>query len=414
MIGGGISGLSAAWLLRDRYDVVLFETQNRAGGHADTQLPLVDGAEVPVDTGFIVFNEVNYPHLTGFFKALGVGTQDSNMSFGVSKNNAAFEYGGGELRQLFAQPSNFLKPRYLRMLRDIPRFNARAPAMLAGSSHLTLGQYLRREGYGPGLIEDYLLPMGASIWSASVAAIAEFPARTFIRFFHNHGLLRITGRPQWKTVTGGSRSYVARVARDLGPRLRLDAGVRAVRRTPDGVVVQSAAGAETFGQAILACHADQALALLEDPAPAERELLGAVSFQGNPAVLHQDAGVMPRRRLAWSSWNYVSRGADDRDQAVSLTYWMNRLQGMRTKAPLLVTLNPGVALDPRKVILRRDYRHPRFDAAALRAQERLATIQGRDRLWFAGAWTGWGFHEDGIASAVRIANALGVWAPWQT
>ncbi len=414
IIGAGISGLAAAWLLRERFDVVLFEEKDRAGGHADTQLPCLDGVEVPVDTGFIVFNETNYPHLTGFFKTLGVATHHSDMSFGVSKNDAAFEYGGGELKQLFAQPSNFLKPRYLAMLRDILRFNRRAPAMLAGSSTLSLGAYLRREAYGPGLIEDYLLPMGASIWSGTVASMRDFPARAFIRFFHNHGLLRIAGRPRWKTVTGGSRSYVARVRRDLGDRLRLNAGVRAVQRTAGGVTVQTAVGPEHFAQVIFACHADQALALLTAPTPAERELLGAIRFQENPAVLHQDTGVMPRRRLAWSSWNYVSRGPEDHVQAVSLTYWMNKLQGMKTKAPLLVTLNPGVALDARRVILRKSYRHPQFDAAALAAQERLGTIQGRDRLWFAGAWTAWGFHEDGIASAVSIANALGVWAPWQS
>ncbi len=414
VIGAGISGLSAAWLLRDRFDLTLYEAEPCAGGHADTQTPVLDGAAVPVDTGFIVYNERNYPNLTGFFKSLGVATQDSNMSFGVSKYNAAFEYGGGELKQLFAQPRNFLRPRYLRMLRDIMRFNATAPALLTGGSSQSLGAYLAAERYGAGFIEDYLLPMGAAIWSASVEGMRAFPAGAFVRFFHNHGLLKLSGRPQWKTVTGGSRTYVAQVLRDLGPRVTLGNVVRRVRRQADGVVVETATGATTFDQVIFACHADQALALLEDASATEREILSAIRFQDNAAVLHQDAQAMPRRKLAWCSWNYLSKNRDDQAQAISLTYWMNLLQGMKTRLPLLVSLNCGLPLDPGKVILRKTYRHPQFDAGALAAQERLPEIQGPDRIWFAGAWTGYGFHEDGIASAVWIAAALGVPAPWLT
>lgn len=418
VIGAGIAGLSAAWLLRDACEVTLYEGDARAGGHADTQLVRLDGEDVPVDTGFIVYNERNYPNLTAFFAALGVVTHDSNMSFGVSKNNGAFEYGGGDLKQLFAQPLNFLKPRYLAMLRDILRFNKQAPALLKGASTQSLGDYLAAEGYGPGFIEDYLLPMGAAIWSASVEGMKAFPARNFVRFFVNHGLLNLKERPQWKTVTGGSRTYVARVVAELGSRVRLGAGVRGVRRDPDGIEVMSAAmgtgGVEVYDEVVFACHADQALALIAGPTAAEREILGAIRFQENAAVLHQDVRVMPIRRLAWCSWNYLSADAADHGKAISLTYWMNLLQGMKTKLPLLVTLNASIPLDPAKVLLRKSYRHPQFDAPASRAQERLAEIQGCDRLWFAGAWTGWGFHEDGIASAVLVANALGVRAPWQS
>jgi len=414
VIGAGIAGLSAAWLLRYSYAVTLYESEPRAGGHADTQVVTLDGGQVPVDTGFIVYNNLNYPNLTGFFETLGVPTHDSNMSFGVSKNNAAFEYAGGALRQLFAQPLNVFKARFRGMVADILRFNKTAPALLATGSNVSLGDYLAEQKYGPGFVEDYILPMGAAIWSASVAGIRAFPAQSFIRFFHNHGLLKVTGRPQWKTVTGGSKSYVARVLRDLGACVRLGSGVTAVTRAADGVVVQTAAGAERFDQVVFACHADQALALIASPAQAETEILGAIQFQDNIAVLHQDIALMPRRKLAWSSWNYLSQGTADHAQAVCLTYWMNLLQGMKTKLPLLVSLNPGIAIDPGKILLRKTYRHPQFDAAAVAAQERLAEIQGKDRLWFAGAWTGWGFHEDGIASGLRVANALGVTAPWQT
>jgi predicted NAD/FAD-binding protein len=412
VIGAGISGLSAAWLLRTRYDVTLYEAEPRAGGHADTQVPTLDGQTVPVDTGFIVFNDTNYPNLLGFFSQLGVASHDSNMSFGVSKNNASFEYAGGDLKQLFAQPANVFRPRFLSMIRDILRFNKTAPALLQTDSTQSLGDYLIANHYGTGFTEDYVLPMGAAIWSASVEGMKAFPAKNFIRFFLNHGLLSVTDRPQWRTVTGGSRVYVARVLHDL-PLVRLGAPVARVRRADDGVHVITETGiGSVFDQVVFACHADQALAMIAAPSTNESEILGAVKFQDNEAVLHQDAALMPRRKLAWSAWNYLSQGASDHTNRVCLTYWMNLLQGMQTRLPLLVSLNPNLPIDPAKILLRKTYRHPQFDAAATRAQERLSEIQGAEKLWFAGAWTGWGFHEDGIASAVRVAKGLGAAIPW--
>ncbi len=413
VIGAGISGLSAAWLLRQQFDVTLYEAEPRAGGHADTQIVTLDGTEVAVDTGFIVFNNINYPNLVGFFKELGIAAHDSNMSFGVSKHNATFEYAGGELKQLFAQPSNIFKPRFWRMVLDILRFNKHAPDLLKTKSSQSLGDYLAANHYSDAFAEDYVLPMGAAIWSSSVEGMKAFPARSFIRFFVNHGLLKINDRPQWRTVTGGSKLYVKRVLQDLQD-VKLGSAVLKVSRTNDGVMVSTASGSSLFDHVVFASHADAALAMIEAPTSREFEILDAVKFQPNEAVLHQDANLMPRRKLAWSSWNYLSQGRADQTQAVCLTYWMNLLQGMKTRLPLLVSLNPLIPIDPAKILLRKIYRHPQFNQAAMQAQDDLHEIQGKDRLWFAGAWTGWGFHEDGIASAVRIANALGVFAPWQT
>jgi predicted NAD/FAD-binding protein len=295
------------------------------------------------------------------------------------------------------------------MLRDIMRFNREAPAMLHGNSLESLGEYLRAQKYSAGFIEDYLLPMGAAIWSASVEGMKAFPARNFVRFFVNHGLLNLVDRPQWRTVTGGSKTYVAKVLRHL-PQPRY-AAVQSVTRGEDGVTVHTASGAADYSQVVFCTHADVSLKLLANPTLRETEILGAVKFQDNEMVLHQDAALMPRRKLAWSAWNYLSEGADHEEQ-VCLTYWMNTLQGMQTREPLLVSLNPRIRIDPAKILLEKTYRHPQFDAAAMAAQEHLHELQGGAKTWYAGAWTGWGFHEDGIASAVKVAAGLGVQPPW--
>jgi predicted NAD/FAD-binding protein len=412
IVGAGISGLSAAWLLRNAAEVTLFEAEPRAGGHADTQTVRLGGAEIAVDTGFIVYNTLNYPNLTALFDTVGVPTQASDMSFGVSVRDGALEYAGGEFAQLFAQKRNMLRPRFWGMLRDVLRFYREAPALLEREGNESLGEWLDANGYGQAFVRDHILPMGAAIWSASVDGMRAFPARHFARFFHNHGLLRVTDRPQWRTVAGGSRTYVRRLLADL-PDVRLATPVAGLRRTDGGVLLRMADGAtQHFDAAILACHADQALALHDAAETREAALLGAIRCQDNLAVLHTDVALMPRRRRAWSAWNYLSDGADHGEQ-VSVTYWMNRLQGLVTPEPLLVSLNPLRAPDPARVLLSRHYRHPQFDAAAMEAQARLPDIQGAGGVWYAGAWTGWGFHEDGIASAVRVAAALGASIPWR-
>lgn len=413
VIGAGISGLSAAWLLRKRYDVTLYEAEPRLGGHADTQLVSLSGREIAVDTGFIVYNTLNYPNLTAFFAHLGIETEASDMSFGVSIGAGRLEYGGGSIPQLFVQKRNIARPRFLAMLRDVVRFYREAPKLLETEDHLSLGAYLDREGYGAGFIEDHILPMGAAIWSASVSAMREFPARSFVRFFVNHGLLRLSDRPSWRTVTGGSRRYVATVEATLGDGVRKCMAVAAVARDATGVTVTLADGTTArHGAAIIATHGDEALRLLADPSEDERRVLGAVRTQANRMILHTDAALMPRRRGVWSSWNYLARDRADHGREVSLTYWMNKLQNLATPEPLFVTLNPLAEPDPRRVLLEKTYRHPCYDAAMIRAQAELPSVQGVRNTWFCGAWTGYGFHEDGIASAVEAARGLGVLAPW--
>ncbi len=412
VIGAGISGLSAAWLARQTRDVTLFEAEPRPGGHADTQLVEVAGEPVAVDTGFIVYNALNYPNLVGLFAHLGVVTKPTDMSFGVSIGQGRMEYAGGELYQMFAQKRNVLRPRFWSMVSDILRFYKSAPALLSANTDKSLGEWLDANRYGAPFVEDHILPMGAAIWSASVEGMRAFPVRHFARFFHNHGLLRLTDRPAWRTVDGGSRHYVTKMMADLGD-VRLGQAVRGVTRHDLGVSVHLGDGqSERFDEVVLACHADQALALLEQPSEAERSVLGAFRCQPNRMVLHTDVALMPRRKAVWSAWNYLSDGARDHAQTVSVTYWMNRLQSLETKLPLLVTLNPLREPQANSIILERNYRHPQFDAAAMLAQERLPGIQGVDRVYFAGAWAGWGFHEDGIASAVRVAALLGITPPW--
>lgn len=406
VVGTGIAGLTAAWLLCRRHQVTVFEQDRRPGGHTHTHDLHLDGRDLRVDTGFIVYNDRNYPHFTRLLQQLGVRGRATDMSFSVTNAVSGLEYNGHDLASLFVQRRNLLSPRFLGMLLDILRFNRQAPRLLelAGPGP-GLGRYLREGRYGTAFAEDYLLPMAAAIWSVPTASLHDFPAKRVIEFFRNHGLLSLTDRPQWYVVEGGSRSYVDRIIADL-PDLRLDCGVQRLRRLADGVEIESAAGREHYDAVVMATHSDQALALLADPSPAEREVLGAIRFQPNSVLLHSDARVMPSRPGAWAAWNYQlgSAGAEQ----VTVTYWMNRLQHIDCEQPLLVTLNQDARIDPASIHARLHYEHPVFDTAAVAAQQRRAEISGQRHTWYCGAWWRYGFHEDGCLSAVQVAQDFGV------
>lgn len=420
VIGGGISGLGAAWALSRRHRVTLFEQADRAGGHSNTVDVDYDGQRIAVDTGFIVYNERNYPHLVKLFTTLGVATDASEMSFSVSVGDGALEWGGSNLGALFAQKRNFLRPGFHRMWWDILRFNREAPAALADGrlGATSLGEYLRAGHYSASFMLDYLLPMGAAIWSAPLRQMQDFPAATFIQFFVNHGLLTINDRPQWRTVAGGSREYVNRLLAHLRGTIRLNCGVTSIIRSPDGIIVSDSAGATArFDHVVLAAHADHSLTMLHDPDADERHLLGAFRYQTNRAVLHRDPALMPHRRAIWSSWNYLSEARRDDERRVALTYWMNRLQNIDQVRPIFVTLNP--ICEPRAdlTFASFDYEHPLFDLAAIAAQRRLqigaaGSIQGRRNTWFCGSYCGYGFHEDGLSAGLRVAAALGAAPDW--
>lgn len=407
VVGGGVTGLGAAYALKDAHELVLYEQDARLGGHANTVTIDYDGHEIDVDTGFIVFNQQNYPNLLGLFAALGVQTRLTDMSFACA--GGGLEWSSNFPRGVFAQKRNLVRPDFLGMLRDIGRFNARARAdlALAALDGLTLGAYLRLRGFGDSFRDRYLLPMGAAIWSTTESATADVPAESFLRFFANHGLLNFR-QPIWRTVAGGSRSYVTRLEALLGQRIRRGVGMAAVTRTAHGVEVRDTpGGVERYDHVILACHSDQALAALTDADLEERAFLGAIRYAPNRAVLHRDPALMPRRRAAWGSWNHVTDGM----AAPYVTYWMNTLQHIDPACPLFVSLN-GPEPDPALVFGRFGYDHPQFDGPALAAQRRFNRIQGRGGVWYAGAWLGFGFHEDGLTSGLRAALNLGGSVPW--
>ncbi|TAL00524.1 MAG: FAD-dependent oxidoreductase [Rhodospirillaceae bacterium] len=422
VIGSGVAGMSAAWLLNRHHDITVFEKEPRIGGHCNTvDVTLGEGDRrrtEPVDTGFIVYNEHTYPNLTAMFAHLDVATELSDMSFSASVDNGRFEYSGTNLLTMLAQKRNLVRPRFWVMVRDIVRFYGEAAddALRPENAALTLGHYLAGRGYSEAFLRDHLLPMGACIWSASLKDMREYPLPSFVRFFKNHGLLETSSkrRPPWRTVTGGSRAYVQRLTADFADRIRVSSPVVSIRRLPKAVEVTTVGGGvETFDDVVLATHSDQALALLRDPTDQERRLLSAIRYELNRAVLHTDRTFMPKRRRAWSSWNYVAATGHSDDQQVCLTYWMNLLQNIDRRFPLFVTLNPQRAPQPGTERAAFEYEHPIFDSQALEAQQELWSLQGRNRTWFCGAYFGHGFHEDGLQAGLAVGETLGgVRRPW--
>lgn len=413
VVGSGISGLACAWLLAERYHVTLFESGSYFGGHSNTVDVTLEGKSHPVDTGFLVHNDLTYPNLIALFELLGVAVHQSDMSFGVSISDPDIEWAGTNLGTVFAQKRNLWRASFLGMLRDILRFNRAAEGYLLElqSKPMTLGELLKIHGYGQPMQDWYLLPMAAAIWSSSVKDILGFPAQTFLRFCLNHRLLQVEGRPQWRTVLGGSREYV----RAMLPKIqatRLNCPVQAVSRGDHQVEIQSPAGLEVFDAVVMACHAPTTCSVL-DLQDDEREVLGAIRYQPNTAVLHTDARLLPRRQKVWSAWNYLSERGQGVDRPVAVSYLINRLQPLPFKTPVVVTLNSHRAPDPEAVIASFDYDHPVMDQALISAQGRLPSIQGQRRTWFCGAWCGYGFHEDGLRSAMAVANDFGVTIPWE-
>ena len=419
VIGSGVAGLGAAWHLRQHAQVSLFEAGAHFGGHANTVDLTLPGPQGPVqhgvDTGFLVYNDRTYPQLIALLDELGVATAASDMSFSVQAPALALEWSGSNLDTVFAQRSNLLKPRFWGMLADLLRFNRLTTALANAGQDAALsqaiGDFLDEHRFGRLFREGYLLPMIDCIWSCPTTQMLRFPIGTLIRFCHNHGLLQVTDRPQWRTVRGGSRTYVQRIVEQL-PDARLNCPVQAVRRLPPGsgaagVLVDSARGTERFDDVVLACHSDQSLALLAEPTADERSVLGAIRYHANRAVLHTDASVLPTRRRAWAAWNYERAPQLPQEQArVCLHYWLNRLQPLPWAQPVIVSLNPVREPQASQVHAEIDYAHPVFDAAAVAAQRRLPALQGQAHVWFCGAWTRYGFHEDGLMSGRAVAQGL--------
>ncbi len=416
VIGSGISGLSAAWLLSGSHSVTLYEREARLGGHSNTVYVDTPEGAIPVDTGFIVFNEWTYPNLIALFSHLGIETLASEMSFAVSAENGGFEYSGGSLAGLVGQPRNIVRPRFWRMMRDLHRFYTLAPAQLAAGEldDISLGNMLDEGGYSLGFQSDHLLPMAAAIWSGTVDGMRDYPAAAFTRFFINHGLFKYVGRPVWRTVVGGSKVYVDRISE--GVETRIGIGVRSIKRHEGRVTVIDQKGHEdTFDHVVMASHADQTLSMLSDADDLERQVLGPFKYQQNLAVLHSDPALMPTRKRLWSSWNYMTKqGTPTSDDAsVCVTYWMNLLQSLKTSTDLLVTLNPIEPPKQEHIFQTFQYQHPLFDEHTDGAQRRLWSLQGHRNTFYCGSYFGAGFHEDGLQSGLAAAEAVGgVRRPW--
>ena len=406
IVGSGISGLACAYYLHRDHEVHVFEAGSRIGGHTATVDVRVGGQTYAIDTGFIVYNDWTYPNFIALLDELGVENQPSQMSFSVSDRLTGLEFAGSNLDTLFAQRGNLLSPRFLGMLRDIVRFNKRAIADLDSGripADMTLGQYLQREGYGAAFIDQYLVPMGSAIWSADTDVMQDFPLQFFVRFFHNHGLLNLRERPQWRVIKGGSRSYLEPLTRGFSDNIHVNSPVTGIQRHADGVLISLPNGRlERFDQVVMACHSDQALTMLHDPSKQEREVLGAMRYQDNEVVLHTDTRLLPRSQKAWSSWNYLLTA---KEQRAVLTYNMNILQGIESPETFCVTLNHTDAINPHRILGQFNYANPVFTLEGIAAQQRWAEIN-TSPTWYCGAYWHNGFHEDGVRSARRVAEAI--------
>lgn len=410
IIGTGISGLGAAYLLQNHHDITLFEKNTYIGGHSRTKTINVHGQNVAVDTGFIVFNNWNYPNLLGLFKELKVPYVKSNMSFGVSVDKGWLEYSSNDLFAL----RNLVRPSYWRMLRDITKFNKQALAYIEKDPAITLGQCLQELKMGAWFKDYYLLAMGAAIWSCPLETIMAFPARTFLRFFKNHGLLSINNRPQWYTVEGGSQEYVKRLTESFRNKININcAATKVAQHNGSWEITDSNGRADIYDQVIFACHADEAIKICDDLSAEQQDVIGAFSYQENTVILHSDQSFMPKNKKTWASWIYLSEKKQDKNPAVALSYWMNNLQPLNTDTPVIVTLNPERRPTQEMIYDEHIFSHPVFDLKAIQAQERIQALQGDKGLWFCGAYQRYGFHEDGLLSAVNIVKKMGVSIPWE-
>lgn len=412
IVGSGISGLSAAWALQEQFQVTVFESADRIGGHTNTVIFDAPEGPVPVDTGFIVYNQPNYPNLTALLSLLGVASNTTRMNFSVSARHRNVEYASHGFAGLFADLRNLVRPRFYSMLADIMRFYKQAPQLAAAEDDQSIGEFLRKNGYGAPFVNDHLLPMAAAIWSCPVGTILDFPARSLAKFFVNHGLVELGTPFDWASIDGGSTSYIPPLIEDFKDRIKTATQViNATRR--DGKVHLTMAGGHTdaFDHVILACHAPQSAQIIQDLDAQERSILSTFQTQSNRAVLHTDTRLMPKRKRAWAAWNYISEASDN--PALAVTYWMNRLQRLNTQTDCFVTLNPVTQPPTDKVIAEFEYQHPVFDAAATQAQSDIWNIQGRGNIWYAGAWLGYGFHEDGLQAGLAVAEEMSNWRrPW--
>lgn len=423
VVGSGIAGMASAWLLNQSYDVTLIDKNDYIGGHTNTVT--VDDhqhdKQLNVDTGFIVYNEPNYPNLVGLFKQLDVDTRPTNMSFSASISESGLEYAGSDLNTLFAQRRNLLSPRFLKLVYDIVKFNREAKALLdddSASSTLTIGEFLAAHKIGTAMQNDYLLPMAAAIWSCPPQQMQAFPAKSFAQFFNNHGLLNVKDRPQWRTVVGGSNAYVKKLMASFSGKTITNNGVMSIDRQATELSnkvklhLQNGEILE-FDDVIIATHADEALRLLHQPTEDEKRYLSAFRYQNNKTYLHTDKAFMPKLASVWSCWNYLASKSGEQTSAVSVTYWMNELQGLTSNTDYFVSLNPITPISSQKVIKEINYMHPVFDNDAMFAQKQLAELQGKMNTWFAGSYFGYGFHEDALASAVAVAKQFDVDIPWE-